>query len=152
MHFARKAAANALIDGWKSVELCQAFLILSDYAPPARRWEEERASLYKSVAARLAIDLRLGGAPAGNGREARNRERAALIVFNVDRSAAAQFGKPTGVPEVPLVRAARGWYAQQSAHPYDVHLCAYTALLRTVGQFHALVRDEAMAPRMVRVF
>ena len=28
VHFAKKAAASALIDGWKSVEMCQAYIIL----------------------------------------------------------------------------------------------------------------------------
>ncbi|KAG2335810.1 hypothetical protein BDR05DRAFT_1006429 [Suillus weaverae] len=46
MHFAKHSAANALINGWKSVELCQAYILLSIYAVPARRWEEDRSWLY----------------------------------------------------------------------------------------------------------
>ena len=42
MHFAKSAASSALIDGWKSVELCQAYILMSIYAVPARRWEEDR--------------------------------------------------------------------------------------------------------------
>ncbi|KAI9507058.1 hypothetical protein F5148DRAFT_161043 [Russula earlei] len=45
MHLAKTAVANALIDGWKSVELCQAYIPLSIYAVPARRWEEDRSWL-----------------------------------------------------------------------------------------------------------
>ena len=63
MHFARHAAANALIDGWKSVELCQAYILLSTYGVPARRWEEDRGWLYIGLAIRFvksrgALDVR----------------------------------------------------------------------------------------------
>jgi hypothetical protein len=52
MHFAKSAAANALIDGYKSVELCQAYILLSIYSVPARRWEEDRSWLYTGLAIR----------------------------------------------------------------------------------------------------
>jgi len=52
MHFARHAAANALVDGWKSVELCQAYVLLSTYGVPAKRWEEDRGWLYIGLAIR----------------------------------------------------------------------------------------------------
>lgn len=54
MHFAKSAAANAMIDGYKSVELCQAYILLSIYAVPARRWEEDRSWLYTGLAIRWA--------------------------------------------------------------------------------------------------
>ena len=54
MHFARHAAANALIDGWKSVELCQAYILLGTYGVPAKRWEEDRGWLYIGLAIRFA--------------------------------------------------------------------------------------------------
>ncbi|OBZ74264.1 Protein priB [Grifola frondosa] len=34
MHFAKAAAANAVIDGWKTIEMCQAFALWSVYNPP----------------------------------------------------------------------------------------------------------------------
>jgi hypothetical protein len=52
MHFAKSAASSALIDGWKSVELCQAYILMSIYAVPARRWEEDRSWLYTGLAIR----------------------------------------------------------------------------------------------------
>ena len=55
MHFAKSAAANALVDGWKSVELCQAYILMSIYAVPARRWEEDRSWLYTGLAIRYAL-------------------------------------------------------------------------------------------------
>lgn len=52
MHFARRAAADGLLNGWKSVELAQAYILLSTYAVPARRWEEDRSWLYIGLAIR----------------------------------------------------------------------------------------------------
>lgn len=52
MHFAKKSAATALTDGWKSVELCQAYILMSIYSEPARRWEEDRSWMYTGCAIR----------------------------------------------------------------------------------------------------
>ncbi len=52
IHFAKAAAANAVIDGWNTVEMCQAFALWSVYNPPARRWEEDRAWCYTGIAFR----------------------------------------------------------------------------------------------------
>jgi hypothetical protein len=102
MHFAKHSAANALIEGWKSVELCQAYILLSIYAVPARKWEEDRSWLYTGLAIRLATDLNLHQVPSskalkGNERQERellNRTRVWMICFNLDRSSATQYGKP----------------------------------------------------------
>jgi hypothetical protein len=53
MHFAKAAAATALVDGVKSVEMAQAYLIMSLYSLPARRWEEDRSWFYSGLASRL---------------------------------------------------------------------------------------------------
>jgi len=37
MHFAKNAAASALLDSWKSIKLCQANILMSIYAAPPRR-------------------------------------------------------------------------------------------------------------------
>ena len=105
MHFAKHAAATALIDGWKSVELCQAYILMAVYAVPARRWEEDRSWLYIGLAIRLATDLNLhqasSVAPTGeqHEREMLNRTRVWMICFNLDRSTATQFGKPSTIKE-----------------------------------------------------
>ena len=57
IHFAKAAAANAVIDGWKTVEMCQAFALWSVYNPPARRWEEDRAWCYTGIAFRYVVFL-----------------------------------------------------------------------------------------------
>ncbi|KAG5352009.1 hypothetical protein C0989_004204 [Termitomyces sp. Mn162] len=105
MHFAKHSAANALIDGWKSVELCQAYILMSIYAVPARRWEEDRSWLYTGLAIRIATDLNLHQVSATKPqnekeeREILNRTRVWMICSNLDRSTATQFGKPFTVKE-----------------------------------------------------
>jgi hypothetical protein len=123
MHFAKHSAANALIDGWKSVELCQAYILMSIYAVPARRWEEDRSWLYTGLAIRqvltrsgkssrndltlnrIATDLNLHQVSTvkptseNQEREILNKTRVWMICFNLDRSTATQFGKPSTIKE-----------------------------------------------------
>ena len=65
IHFAKAAAANAVIHGWKTVETCQAFTLWSVYNPPARRWEEDRAWCYTGIAFRCVSSLCQGPACEG---------------------------------------------------------------------------------------
>ncbi|CCO32231.1 hypothetical protein BN14_06285 [Rhizoctonia solani AG-1 IB] len=53
MHYAKSAAATAITDGWKSLEVCQAYLLLSVYPQPAKSWAEDRGWLYLGCAIRL---------------------------------------------------------------------------------------------------
>lgn len=152
MHFAKHAAANALIDGWKSVELCQAYILMSLYTVPARRWEEDRSWLYTGLAIRIATDLSLHQVSEirptteRQERELLNRIRVWMICFNLDRSTATQFGKPSTIKEDYIIRNAN-WY-KKSPHndKYDIHLCGYTALLRIVAQFHDDVFSDPDSP------
>ncbi|KAF9048353.1 hypothetical protein BDZ89DRAFT_1057928 [Hymenopellis radicata] len=150
MHFAKHSAANALIDGWKSVELCQAYILMSIYAVPARRWEEDRSWLYTGLAIRIATDLNLHQAPTTKPktpeqeREQLNRHRVWQICFNLDRSTATQFGKPTTIREDGVIRGCAEWYHKSKYNlEYDVHMCAYTVLLRIVARFHDQVFARA---------
>jgi len=52
MHFAQLAAGTALISGNKNVEMCQAYILLSLYPVPARKWEDQRSWLYLGLAIR----------------------------------------------------------------------------------------------------
>lgn len=52
MHFAKAAAASTVVDGWKTVETCQAYLILAAYGFPTRRFEEDRGWCYTAIATR----------------------------------------------------------------------------------------------------
>ncbi|THH12044.1 hypothetical protein EW146_g7836 [Bondarzewia mesenterica] len=178
MHFAKSAAANSLIDGWKSVELCQAYILMSIYAVPARRWEDDRSWLYTGLAircvrisrrycldlltwisdwiqwaCRIATDLnlhQLSSAKPQNEKQERemlNRVRVWQICFNLDRSTATQFGKPTTIKEDYIVRNSTDWYLKSKYnHPYDVHLDAYCSLMRIVAKFHDDVFSDPDTP------
>ena len=52
IHFAKASAASAFIDGWKCVEMCQAYLMLTAYAPPTQRFEDNRSGFYSGIATR----------------------------------------------------------------------------------------------------
>ena len=53
MQYAQLAAGTALISGNKNVEMCQAYLLLSVYPLPARKWEDQRTWLYLGLAVRF---------------------------------------------------------------------------------------------------
>ncbi|KAF9074255.1 hypothetical protein BDP27DRAFT_1317542 [Rhodocollybia butyracea] len=153
MHFAKHSAANALIDGWKTVELCQAYILMSIYAVPAKRWEEDRSWLYTGLAIRIATDLNLHQASATKPqnekqeREMLNRTRVWMICFNLDRSTATQFGKPATIKEDYIMRNSQDWYKKSKYnHSYDVHLCGYTYLLRIVAGFHDEIFSDPSSP------
>ncbi|KAF9560574.1 hypothetical protein CPC08DRAFT_762610 [Agrocybe pediades] len=153
MHFAKHSAANALIDGWKSVELCQAYILMSIYAVPARRWEEDRSWLYTGLAIRIATDLNLHHVSTvkptseKQEREILNKTRVWMICFNLDRSTATQFGKPSTIKEDFIVRNAKDWYKKSQYNlSYDVHLCGYSALLQIVAKFHDEIFSDPSSP------
>jgi hypothetical protein len=153
MHFAKSAAANALIDGYKSVELCQAYILLSIYSVPARRWEEDRSWLYTGLAIRIATDLNLHLLPPKKPTteqqelEMLNRTRIWIICFNVDKSSATQFGKLSTVKEDHIVRKSLEWYNSSNYNStYDVHIIAYTSLFRIVNKFHQEVFSDPTVP------
>ncbi len=108
LHVAKAAAANAFLDGWKTVEMCQAYALMAAYMPAARRWDEDRTWFYSGVAFRLAIDLDLGRPPLvrpadeRGAREVLNRLRTYIICYIVDRSFGINLGKPFMVPEVEV--------------------------------------------------
>ncbi|KAF8631666.1 hypothetical protein AX17_005067 [Amanita inopinata Kibby_2008] len=154
MHFAKHSAANALIDGWKSVELCQAYILMTVYAVPARRWEEDRTWLYAGLAIRIATDLNLHQVSSANKpqserqeREALNRTRTWIVCYNLDRSTATQFGKPATIKEDHIIRNTKEWYKKSKYnHPYDLHMCGYSALLQIVARFHNKIFSDPSSP------
>ncbi|VDC02079.1 unnamed protein product [Peniophora sp. CBMAI 1063] len=149
MHFAKNAAAQALVDGWKSIESCQAYILMSIYSIPARRWEEDRSWLYTGLAIRLAMDLNLytpnnrGARTEAEAREFNNRTRVWIICYNLDQSTATLFGKPSTLKEDQIVREGHQWYnCSPNSDPFDIHLVAYSSLMGVLTRFHAELSDE----------
>jgi len=52
MEFARDAARRAFFDGSKSVDVCQAYLIMGVYPVPKKKWVQDRSWLLMGVAIR----------------------------------------------------------------------------------------------------
>ena len=69
-----------------------------------------------------------------------------MICFNLDRSTSTQLGKPSTIKEDFIIRNSAEWYKRSKYnHPYDIHLCAYTQLLRLVTRFHDEVYSDQNA-------
>ncbi|KAK0440529.1 hypothetical protein EV421DRAFT_1737195 [Armillaria borealis] len=67
MHFVKYSAANALVqDEMKSVELCQAYILMSIYAVPERSWDRDQTWLHTGLAVSIANALHLDQTPKIN--------------------------------------------------------------------------------------
>ena len=105
MEYARLAAGTALIGGQKNVESVHAYILLALYPVPAKKWEDDRSWLYLGLAIRIATDLNLHVVSnvrpktEKQEREMVNQTRVWILCFNLDRSTATQFGKPSTIKE-----------------------------------------------------
>ncbi|KAI9068941.1 hypothetical protein FKP32DRAFT_1671776 [Trametes sanguinea] len=153
MHFAKHAAASALLNGWKSVELSQAYLLMSLYGVPARRWEEDRNWLYTGLAIRIATDLNLHVVSnvkpktEKQERELVNQTRVWLLCYNLDRSTATQFGKPATIKEDYTIRHSADWYKSSRMNsPFNIGTSAYAQMLRIMTRFHDEIYSDPDSP------
>ncbi|PBK66466.1 hypothetical protein ARMSODRAFT_851481, partial [Armillaria solidipes] len=145
MCFAKHSAADALVlDEMKSVELCQAYLLMSIYAVPERSWDRDQTWLYMGLAVSIATALRLNQtlktfnlATGSEEREYLNRLRVWQFCSLLDQATAIQFGKPLIMKEDTITRHSGKWYRQSLYNlDNDVFLCGYNVLLRIVARFH----------------
>ncbi|KAF5391352.1 hypothetical protein D9757_002023 [Collybiopsis confluens] len=150
--FAREAAGKALVDGSKSVDICQAYLLLGVYPSPKKKWAEDRSWLLMGVAIRMAQELGLHLPPPSDceEREALNRTRTWLNCYCVDGSHAIQFGKkPMLSLDDFMARTSQDWY--RSSHmntPYDVHLCAYVQILLLMAKWRS-TQDHLLSQEVI---
>ncbi|KAG8887013.1 hypothetical protein FRB99_004323, partial [Tulasnella sp. 403] len=120
----------------KSVEIYQAYIVMSIHPLPARRWEEDRSWLYLRLTFGMATDL-APHIPSSttkfiderHEREILNRTRAWVICFSLDCNATTQFGKPLSIKEDSIIRSAATRYKKSvNNHCHDTHMVAYTSL------------------------
>ncbi|KAF9532237.1 hypothetical protein CPB83DRAFT_807430 [Crepidotus variabilis] len=144
MEFARDFAGNALIEGYRSVDVCQAYLIMAVYPVPKKKWVEDRSWLLMGVAIRMAIELELNQPPPPgcDAREALNRTRTWLNCYCVDGSHAIQFGKmPMLRLDDYIARNSADWYRSSSLNtPFDVHLCAYVQMILHMAKWREFTK------------
>ncbi|KAK0214520.1 hypothetical protein IW262DRAFT_1514891 [Armillaria fumosa] len=153
MHFAKCSAAHALVlDEMKSVELCQAYILMSIYAAPERSWDRDQTWIYIGLAVSIATALRLDQTPKFNSvteseeREYLNRVRIWQFCFLLDQGIAIQIGKPSSwmIKKHTIICHSEDWYRQSLYNlDYDVFLCGYNVLLHIVVKFH----EEALLDR-----
>ena len=145
LQMVRKSAYLVMSRGFKSVEIVQAFMLLTLWNTPAERFEEDKTWLFSGVAIRMATDLNLhrksvaslpghhepnDPAVVEREREIINRERTWLVCFSIDRSISGQMGKPWTIREDWIIRNSRHWCMQRLSQPWDLGICALVELLR----------------------
>ncbi|KAF8528380.1 hypothetical protein BU17DRAFT_13347, partial [Hysterangium stoloniferum] len=144
---ARRAAGEAL-NGPKTIETCQAYLLLGVYMPPStsKTFKEDRAFLFLGVAIRLATDLELhlpqhthAPPPDCSEEYARlllTRARVWLNCFCTDRSISTQLGKPTAIvihgQTIPF-DLKTWWKSSRWNLGEDFHMCMYASLMGVVS-------------------
>ncbi|KAF8597271.1 hypothetical protein BDV93DRAFT_373268 [Ceratobasidium sp. AG-I] len=152
----RALTAKAVRDGWKSLEDCQAYLLLSLYPLPAVNRTEDRSWYFLGCAISMALDLRLydqGPARFTDEIEERKqlvRTRIWLMCFNIDRGLATKLGRPTTMFENHAVKYSLNWcWHSQYNDRQDLRLCLHTQLLRTVTKY---LRDIYSDPESLNNF
>lgn len=140
VEYARRCSNMIVENGWKSIEITQAYLLLSLWGESAPNFEQDKAWLYSGLGIRMATDMNLDRTPVPRGsdpaevlaneRDRINRERTWLGCFIVDRMLASQMGKAYIVREDDAVRSVRTWCMQRMSQPWDVGVAGLTELHR----------------------
>ncbi|KAF8071700.1 hypothetical protein FPV67DRAFT_1482356 [Lyophyllum atratum] len=155
MQYAQHSAGMALISGHKNVEMCQAYILLSLYPVPAKRWEDQRSWLYLGLAIRTATDLNLHlpntAKPLNenHAREMLNRTRVWLNCFNLDRSTGSQYGKPPIISSSDyMANHSENWWKSSpyNMKNFDIQICAYNAELKVMAGFIAKIYSDPDHP------
>ncbi|KAK7692426.1 hypothetical protein QCA50_004051 [Cerrena zonata] len=129
-------ATRAFEEGWKSVEVVQAFACMTYWKEP----EDERTWRYIGYASRMAVEMGLNTYVRRRSSEEsefqllerRNRERTYLVLFVHDRSLSVQTGRLWMLPEDDFVRHAATWHSDvpMPVRPEDIIIGAFTQLQR----------------------
>ncbi|KAH7914020.1 fungal-specific transcription factor domain-containing protein [Hygrophoropsis aurantiaca] len=142
---AQKLAFSVPAKGYKSLEIVQAYLLLTLWGCGAvERYEYDKTWLLLGMAIRMATDLNLHRKTAvtsqdsaegrARDKEVHNRERTWFLCFALDRSASAQMGKPHSIKEDFVIRNALVWIRSPVGMPGDISLAAYVELQRIVSR------------------
>lgn len=159
---AKKLAFSVPEQGYKSVEIVQAYLLLFLWGiGPVERFEQERTWTILGLAIRVGTDINLhrkipyaeGDTPDAKATnlEIRNRERAWLLCYVLDRSFSAQMGKPHSVKEDFIIRTANKWWQHPHALPLDVGLAAYVDYQRTLSRALDFLYSGTSAPSGLQI-
>ncbi|KAH7921484.1 hypothetical protein BV22DRAFT_1038606 [Leucogyrophana mollusca] len=146
LNLAHELAVRAFAEGWKRVEVVQAFACLTYW----REQDDNRTWMYIGYACRMAVELgmnRYVSHPPANETEfqlleRRNKERTYLVLFVHDRSLSLQTGRHWMLPEDDFIRHSDTWH-EKGGSPIrceDVICSAFIQLRRiaaeTTDMFH----------------
>ncbi|KIK62893.1 hypothetical protein GYMLUDRAFT_41756 [Collybiopsis luxurians FD-317 M1] len=142
---AKKLAFSVPAKGYKSVEIVQAYLLLTLWGVGAvERYEQDKTWLLLGMAIRMAMDLNLHRKTAVNSQdtqegrardlEVHNRERTWLFCFCLDRSHSALMGKPHTINEDFIIRNAEVWCKSPVSISSDRSIAAYAELQRILSR------------------
>ncbi|PWN48844.1 hypothetical protein IE53DRAFT_412032 [Violaceomyces palustris] len=139
-----------LLGGYKSVEISQAFLILTTYHKPTNRLVDDRSWQFLGFAIRTATEVGVNRKVTPSSvstmyneqvcRRVRNRERLWFNLFLYDRTLSAQTGRPWTISEDRMIAQSSMWHRQDFALPEDVSLVSLIKLRRITAQ-HAETFD-----------
>lgn len=145
--YAKRLSFEVPSRGYKSVEVCQAYLLLAMWTlGPEKTFEQDRTWLMLGMAIRMATDLNLHRKSVASGLDTRegrerdleiiNRERCWLMCFVLDRSVSAQMGKPYTLREDYIIRHANedSWHKQRFSLLSDAGLAAYVVLQQIMSR------------------
>ena len=144
-----------MISGPKNVETVSAYILLSLYPVPMRRWEEDRTWLYLGLAIRVATDLNLHHPNTArprneqHARELLNRTRVWLNCCNLDVSTSSWHGKASTIPARDYVAChSESWYESSPYNlpNFDIHLSGYNYELRLLRAFKEKIYSDPNNP------
>ena len=107
----------------------------------------------------MAMDLNLHlpsmyeATTAEQEREVLNRTRTWMLCYNLDRSTAAQLGKPMTIRDNYTIRHGGNWYKSSKFginSPFDVQLVGLTQLLGILSEFLNTVYSDVDHPTGLR--
>ncbi|KAJ4478491.1 fungal-specific transcription factor domain-containing protein [Lentinula aciculospora] len=141
----KKLAFSVPAKGYKSVEIVQAYILLTMWGLGAvERYEQDKTWLLLGMAIRMATDLNLHRKTAVNSQdtqegrardlEVHNRERTWILCFCLDRSHSALLGKPHTIKEDFIIRNADIWCKSSVAISSDRSIAAYAELQRILSR------------------
>lgn len=144
-NLSRKLAFSVPEQGYKSVEIVQAYILLTVWGcGPVERYEQDKTWLLLGMGIRMATDLNLHrrtatlgqDTPEGRARdkEVHNRERTWLICYILDRSISAQMGKPHSIKEDHIIQNTALFWTKPIALKQDGGIAAYAELQRILSR------------------
>ncbi|KAG6888535.1 hypothetical protein C0992_008278 [Termitomyces sp. T32_za158] len=121
---AKKMAFGVPAQGYKSLEIVQAYLLLVLWGCGAvERYEQDKTWLLLGMAIRMATDLNL-----------HRKTTMASVQSEEGRARDLEMGKPHCVKEDAIIRSAGKWCFSPIAAPSDSSLCSYAELQRVLSR------------------